>query len=150
MLDALDRLGAVMSKHPSQSAQHYDLFTRDGAGGFVFSNVNSRVLADGFRDGIYRRFLVDLHRHLVGAGETATVAFTSGFGQGRGTVLFVGVLLGSGLFLVLPLILYAATNDWRMLLLLLFGAALMVPAWRVFATNQPASYDPAAPPDLLP
>jgi hypothetical protein len=139
-----------MSKHPSQSAQHYDLFTRDGAGGFVFSNINSRVLADGFRDGIYRRFLVDLHRHLVGAGETATVAFTSGFGQGRGTALFVGVLLGSGLFLVLPLILYAATNDWRMLLLLLFGAALMVPAWRVFATNQQASYDPAAPPDLLP
>ncbi len=59
MLDALDRLGAVMSKHPSQSAQHYDLFTRDGAGGFVFSNINSRVLADGFRDGIYRQELAN-------------------------------------------------------------------------------------------
>jgi hypothetical protein len=116
----------------------------------VVSNVNASGVSDGRRDGTYRRFVADFHQHLVAAGAAGTMRFQSGFGEGRITGLFLLGIVASALFVVLPLILLLATHELRTLWITVAGLGLIVPLWRTFSANQPATYDPGAPPDLLP
>ena len=199
-----------MAIEPADGAQHYDLFTRDGAtrlvwrltdrgvalepGAFivrrsgqwtraefkrilsvtlssgqapgsraiasctiqmssglriVVSNLNARGVSDGSRDGIYRQFVADLHARLRDAGVASGVAFRSGFSQARSTGLLVAGLIATGFFVVLPVILLLATHELKALLITAAGLGLVVPIWRTFSANQPGSYNPRLPPDLL-
>ena len=116
----------------------------------IVSNVNRTGVADGFRDGIYRRFVADLHKHLLASGAATGIEFHSGFSQTRMTGLILTLIVATGFFLVLPFVLLVATHDIKALLILLAGAALVVPVYRIARTNQPSTYLPAEPPDLLP
>jgi len=116
----------------------------------IVSNVNKRGIADGFRDGIYRRFVADLHQHLLSSGAAEGIDFHSGFSQGRMTGLLFALIAATGLFLVLPFVLFIATHDIETLWILLAGAGLVIPVYRIANNNQPAAYMPASPPDLLP
>lgn len=116
----------------------------------IVANVNKRGIADGFRDGLYRRFVADLHKHLLASGAAESIDFHSGFSQGRMTGLLFALIAATGLFLVLPFVLLIATHDIETLWILLAGAGLVIPVYRIANNNQPAAYMPANPPDLLP
>ena len=119
-------------------------------GKVIVGNTNKSGVADGFRDGIYRRFVVDFHKQLLDSGAATGIDFHSGFSQTRMTGLILTLIVATGFFLVLPFILLIATHDLKALLILLVGAALVMPVYRVARTNQPSTYGPADPPDLLP
>lgn len=117
----------------------------------IVTNVNERGIADGRRDTEYRRFVVAFHQALVASDALPAIRFRSGFSEARSNGLFVVMLVATALFVVLPLVLPLATGELRMLWALLVGATVLVfPAWKVFGTNRPGTYNPGAPPDLLP
>jgi hypothetical protein len=117
----------------------------------IITNMNERGVADGRRDGDYRRFVVTFHQALVECDSLPSIRFRSGFSEARSNGLFVVMLLASALFVVLPLVLLLATGELKMLWALLVGGTVLVfPAWKVFGANRPATYNPGAPPDLLP
>lgn len=122
---------------------------RDGRR-IVISNVAASGLADGERDDAYRAFVRDFHKALIDSGAAPAIRFHSGFTQARMSGLGIALVIGALFFVVLPVVLLIATGDLESLSLLLGGVFLILPAYRTARTNQPADYQPGAPPDLLP
>ena len=115
----------------------------------VVNNLNARGIADGFRDGIFRQFVGDLHNRLIETGTAKDIYFHAGFSQSRMTGLVVITIIAALLFVVLPFGLLIFTRDIQTLWMLLAGAGLVYPIVRVTRNNQPATYLPTAPPDVL-
>lgn len=119
-------------------------------GKVIVTSADASGLSDGRRDQIFRSFVRDFHSALVHSGAAIAIAFHSGFTRGRMNGL-VGILIVATLFFVaLPLGLLLMARDAQILWVLGAGAALLIPAYRAAQTNQPATYNPGAPPDLLP
>lgn len=116
----------------------------------VVSNVNERGVADGSRDSVYRQFVTDFHKRLRESGAVSRISFNSGFSQGRSTGLLVIGVIATGFFVALPVILLLATHELKALLITVAGLGFVLPLWRTFSANQPSTYNPGAPPDLLP
>ncbi len=116
----------------------------------IVSNMNERGMADGKRDGDYRRFVAAFHQALLASPALPAIRFRSGFSQARSNGLLVVMVLASALFVLLPLVLLLTTGEVKMLWALLVGATVLVfPYWKIFGANRPGAYNPGAPPDLL-
>lgn len=116
----------------------------------IVTNASASGLSDGANDHTFRLFVREFHRALVHSGAATTVEFHSGFSQGRMNGLTVVLIVATLFFVVLPIVLLLITHDAHVLWLLGGGVLLLVPAYRSAQTNQPAAYNPGAPPDLLP
>ena len=116
----------------------------------LVSNVGPSGLPDGSRDGTYRRFVEDFHRQLIAAKAVGSINFHSGFSQARMTGIMIILVIATGFFLLMPLVLLLITHDLKGLWILLVGAGLVFPLYRIAGANQPATYNPGEPPDLLP
>ena len=115
----------------------------------VVNNLNVRGIADGFRDGLFRQFVSDLHERLIQTSDAKNIFFHAGFSQSRMTGLVFITIIAALLFIVLPLGLLIFTQDIQALWMLLAGVGLVYPVVRVARNNQPATYLPTAPPDVL-
>lgn len=115
----------------------------------VVNNLNARGISDGFRDGLFRQFVTDLHQRLMQSGAAKDVTFHSGFSQSRMTGLVFITTIAALLFIALPVGLLVFTRDIESLWMLLAGVGLVYPIVRVARNNQPTTYLPTAPPDLL-
>jgi hypothetical protein len=116
----------------------------------VITNTNARGMSDGLRDGLYREFVADFHDRLLADGAAQSITFRSGFSRGRMTGLVAALIAGAALFLLLPTLLLIFTHNLETLWALLAGVGLVFPAFRIATANQPATYLPNRPPDLLP
>lgn len=119
-------------------------------GKVVVMNANASGLSDGERDTIFRQFVKDVHRALVQSGAASAITFHAGFSERRMNGLRIALVVATLFFVALPVVLLLATRDPQMLWILLAGVVLVLPAYRAMRTNQPATYNPGAPPDLLP
>lgn len=115
----------------------------------VVNNLNARGISDGVRDGLFRQFVTDLHQRLIQSGAAKDVTFHAGFSQSRMTGLVFITTLAALLFIALPFGLLIFTRDIESLWMLLAGVGLVYPIVRVARNNQPTTYLPTAPPDLL-
>src|SRR3569623_1109612 len=91
----------------------------------VVNNLNVRGIADGFRDGLFRQFVSDLHRKLIETGDAKDIYFHAGFSQSRMTGLVFITIIAALMFVVLPLGLLIFTGDIQTLWMLLAGAGLV-------------------------
>jgi hypothetical protein len=121
---------------------------RDGERLLVLS-ANANGLSDGSRNAEFSAFVRDLHGRLIANGAADAISFRSGFSNPRFRTLAVALAAAALLFLVLPLILFAATGEPRLLLGLVFGVLLILPGARLLGPNRPATYRPEAPPDFF-
>ena len=115
----------------------------------VAGNLNNRGIADGFRDGLFRQFVTDLHQRLIETGAAKDIFFHAGFSQSRLTVLVLVTIIAALLFIALPLGLLIFTRDIQSLWMLIAGVGLVYPIVRVARNNQPTTSLPTAPPDVL-
>ena len=115
----------------------------------IITNANSAGIADGARDAGFRQFVLDFHAALIASHDAQHIDFRSGFTQRRMNGLVIALIAAAVLFVGVPLFLLLKTNDPESLWLLIAGVFLILPAWRIARTNQPAEYQAGAPPDLL-
>ena len=116
----------------------------------VVTNTKASGVADGSRDTTYRLFVRDFHQRLRESGAATQMSFRSGYSQGRSNGLLVIGVIASCFFVGLPVVMLLATHELKALLITAAGLGLVVPLWRTYSANQPATYNPGAPPDLLP
>lgn len=116
---------------------------------YVIGNGNDQGLADGHRDGPYRRFIGQLHQRLIATGAAKNIRFVSGYSETRRTILIAALAVAVAFFVVLPLILLLIVKDLKILGVLAAGAALVWPAMRVAGANRPGLYSPQNPPDFI-
>jgi hypothetical protein len=64
-------------------------------------------------------------------------------------LLNISLALGGLLFVVLPLFLALAARSWEPLEILLIGLLFLWPTWEAAQKNQPGTYNPSHPPDML-
>ncbi len=110
---------------------------------------SDRGLPDASRHEAFFDFITDLHHRLIVSGDARRIRFSRGNSPGRSTVLRVALVAAAGLFIVLPLILAAIARSWEPLQMVLFGALFVWPAWETATKNEPGSYSPKYPPDML-
>lgn len=113
------------------------------------TNANARGVNDGTHDGPFRLFVDDLHKALRAAGSAGSIRFISGFTSGRMNGLIFISIIASVFFIALPLVIVVATRNLQSLWALLFGVTFLVPVWGLVRVNQPGTYDPADPPDMV-
>lgn len=105
-------------------------------------------VADEANTPVYRDFVRDLHRHLA-AAPAGTISFIAGYPQG----LHVAMMVCAGLFALMgiatPIVLFAVTGKFQMLLLLIAGIGFCWPLWKMAQNNAPRTYDPRRPPGEL-
>ena len=114
--------------------------------------VVSTFSASGLPPGTARalcRFLAISHRRLIDAGQASRISFTLGTTPGRAMVLNVSLALGGLLFGALPLVLALSVRSWEPLEIMLIGLLFLWPIWEAAQKNQPGTYTPRSPPDLL-
>jgi hypothetical protein len=121
---------------------------RDGRKANIVS-TNEWGTADGSRAAAYTDFIEALHAALIAEGAARQIAFTSGIGSKRSVVLTIALVLAVALFVLTPLVLWAITRDTQAFWLTLAGGLFIWPAIRMARRNQPATYRPEAPPNLL-
>lgn len=115
----------------------------------VVSTVSASGLPDPARHEPYTEFLADFHRRLIDAGLAGRISFTSGTTPGRAIILNIGLALGGLMFVVLPLFLALAVRSWEPLEIMLVGLLFLWPTWEAAQKNQPGTYNPRYPPDML-
>lgn len=112
-------------------------------------NTNSWGAADAEQTQLYYRFKADLHERLVGADLASALKFTTGMTGGRSKFLTASLVVAAAFFVLLPLVLFFMTGNAQALLIMLAGAAFVYPLLRSTKRNQPGTYDPRHPPDML-
>lgn len=110
---------------------------------------DARGFPDASRQEDYFDFITDFHQRLLASGAAANIRFTRGSSATRMMVLHVALVAAAGLFIALPLILAIVVRSWEPLEIMLFGALFVWPAWESAHKNQPGTYDPRHPPDML-
>ncbi|RYE87778.1 MAG: hypothetical protein EOP19_03315 [Hyphomicrobiales bacterium] len=113
------------------------------------STADAKGLPDPSRHEAYFDFLVDFHQRLVASGQAKRISFTRGGTVARMRVLQVALVLAGLIFIVLPLVLAAIVRSWQPLEIMLIGLLFVWPAWESAQKNQPGTYDPRYPPDML-
>lgn len=121
---------------------------RDGTS-LLVSSASASGRPDPAKRQVYAAFIRDLHGRLVASGAAKRIEFREGFSQARYTVLLVSAGLASVLFLALPLVLFIAVQEVKLLFGMIFGVMFLLPTWQVAQKNRPGRYDPHAPPDHL-
>lgn len=116
----------------------------------IVSNVKASGVSDLSRDADYRHFVKDFHKALVASGAASAITFRSGFSEGRMTGLRISLVIAGLFFIALPLVLLLITRELKALWITLAGIAFIVPMVGIARTNQPGTYRPDMPPDLLP
>jgi hypothetical protein len=114
----------------------------------VVLNTDAWGRADAQRTQEYYRFKADFHARLV-AAKAFHIRFTTGASAGRSAVAMAALAVAGALFLLLPLVLFFMTGQPQILLIMLTGALFLWPFWRAANRNQPSTYDPRDPPDML-
>ena len=61
----------------------------------------------------------------------------------------ISLAIGGIFFVVLPLFLALVARSWKPLEACLIGLLFLWPAWDSASRNQPGTYNPAHPPDML-
>lgn len=113
------------------------------------STANAQGLPDPERNETFREFLVDFHRRLIEAGVAGRISFRTGTTPGRAIVLNIALAAGVLIFVVLPLVLALMVRSWEPFEIMLGGLLFLWPAWETAQKNQPGTYNPAYPPDLI-
>lgn len=113
------------------------------------SSCNDRGLPDPGRQEAYFDFITDLHQRLVASGDARHIRFTRGSSQGRMLMLYVALIAGGALFILAPIIIALIARTWEPLQMLLMGGLLLWPAWETAHKNEPGTYNPKYPPDML-
>lgn len=111
--------------------------------------ANAAGMPDPSRHAAYSAFLTDFHTRILASGYASRIRFVTGLSPGRAVVLTIALAAGAVLFVVLPIILAMIARSWEPFELMLAGALFLWPAWETATKNQPGSYNPAYPPDLL-
>ena len=113
------------------------------------SSAGASGLPDPQRREVYVEFLQDFHDRLIASGEARRISFTRGGTEMRMLVLHIALIAGTALFVLLPIILAIMVREWGPLQLMLMGGLFLWLAWQHAGKNQPGTYDPRYPPDLL-
>lgn len=113
------------------------------------STGNAQGLPDAERRVVYNEFLEDFHDRLVASGDAGRISFTRGGTATRMLILQIALIAGTALFVVLPIVLAIMVRDWGPFQLMLMGGLFLWPAWQAAEKNQPGTYDPRYPPDML-
>jgi len=113
------------------------------------STSDERGLPDPGRSESFFDFIADLHQRLIASGAARDIRFTRGGTPRRMAFLRVALVAAAGLFIVLPVILAMVARSWEPLEIMLFGALFVWPAWESANKNEPGSYNPKYPPDML-
>jgi hypothetical protein len=119
--------------------------------GMVFSVVNTDAWgrADDDQNQHYYRFKADLHQRLIDAGAIPHIRFTTGATPGRSRFMQFAVFLAIAFFVGGPIAVIFMTGKAEAFVVLLAGAAFVLPVYRTMQRNQPGMYDPRYPPDML-
>jgi len=112
-------------------------------------SANAAGLPEPARHATYNAFLDDFHNRLIASGDAARIWFRIGMSPVRAMILNVALVAGGLLFLMLPIVLALIARSWEPFELLLAGLLFLWPAWETATKNQPGSYNPSYPPDLL-
>jgi hypothetical protein len=145
----IDRVNLSVAHIPrSGSLAQCGIVFRNGAT-LGLSTANAQGLPDPLRRDVYHDFLEDFHRRLIVSGAAKSITFTRGGTQTRMLILQIALIAGTGLFVVLPVVLAVIARSWEPFQLMLMGALLLWPAWETAQKNQPGTYSPKYPPDLL-
>jgi hypothetical protein len=115
----------------------------------VVHDGNSFGTADEAQTPLYAGFVRDLHARLARSADGGAVAYTSGYTQGRYTVLLVSSCLLGIIALPLPLVLFLLTGDIKALFIAIGGAWMAWPLYKMVKANAPRSYAPDALPQAL-
>ena len=119
-----------------------------GGRSITATDTGSNGQLEAGRTPIYRDFVRALHARLALAPAGA-IRFSAGVSEGRHTVMLVILMIGALFFVATPLMLLFIVRDWRVIGVLVAGAAFMWPFWRVVENNRPRTYDPRHPPGEL-
>lgn len=112
-------------------------------------NTNAWGTADPDQTQHYYRFKADLHERLVASGAAQKIAFTSGFSANRALGVKIVLAIAAAFFIGGPIVIFLMTGEPQALLIMLGGAAFVVPFFRASQRNEPRRYDPRQPPDML-
>lgn len=121
---------------------------RDGSK-LITSNASASGLRDSGRDSDYRSFVRSLHNQLLATGAASRIRFISGFSQARMNVLIASLIVATAFFFILPLVMLMVTQNPKALLAMLASIGLLIPSGQIVKVNQPATYAPDMPPDLV-
>jgi len=117
--------------------------------GYVLTVYNSGAmgLPDSAQAPLYRDFVRDLHRRLV--ASKARVDYIAGFSEGRYHIVLPASILLGLLVVALPFVLLLITAEIKVLFLLIAGAWLFWPMYKMVQANKPHTYDPTHLPSEL-
>lgn len=145
----IERINLSVAHIPrSGSLAQCGIVFRNGAT-LGLSTANAQGLPDPLRRDVYHDFLQDFHQRLIASGAARHIAFTRGGTPTRMLVLLIALIAGTGLFVLLPIVLAIIARSWEPFQLMLMGALLLWPAWETAQKNEPGTYSPRYPPDLL-
>lgn len=113
------------------------------------TNTNSWGTADAGQTQDYYRFKADFHRRLLANSAAARIRFTTGVSSGRSRLQKVVIAIAAAFFIGGPILIFILSREPQALLILVGGAAFVLPFYRAIQRNRPRSYDPASPPDML-
>jgi hypothetical protein len=113
------------------------------------STANALGVPDAGRREVYNEFIDDFHNRLVASGDAKRISFTRGGTEMRMRVLWIALIAGTALFVILPIVLAIMVHDWGPFQIMLMGGLFLWPAWQAAEKNQPGTYDPRYPPDML-
>jgi hypothetical protein len=116
---------------------------------FIVMNVNGHGYPERDLTVTYREFVRAFHERLVEAGIGSDVVFRSGYDVMGARILTGALVAGAALFVGLPVALVVMTGRLESLALLLAGAVLLWPAFKILGPNRPSTYTPDRPPDLF-
>jgi hypothetical protein len=120
---------------------------RDGRS-LTVSDAGESGTVDHERTPIYSDFIRALHLRLAQA-PAGTIAFKAGMTDGRYLGMKIAMVIAGLFFVGLPFVLLFIVRDWRVLGVLLAGAAFVWPFMKIMEKNKPRSYDPKYPPGEL-
>lgn len=113
------------------------------------STAGAAGTPDRSRQETYFEFLTDFHQRLVASGAAKNISFTRGGTENRMRILYASLVLGTLFFVLTPIVLAIIAKTWEPFELMLMGGLLLWPAWESANKNQPGTYDPRYPPDML-
>ena len=113
------------------------------------STASASGVPDAARQETYFDFLTDFHQRLVASGAAKTIIFTRGGTQNRMRIIYASLVLGTIFFVLTPIVVAIIARSWEPFQLLLMGCLLLWPAWESAQKNEPGTYDPRYPPDML-
>jgi hypothetical protein len=113
------------------------------------STASELGVPDASQREVYDEFIEDFHNRLVASGDAKRISFTRGGSEMRMLVQRIALIAGTALFVILPIVLAIMAHDWGPFQLMIMGGLFLWPAWQAAEKNQPGTYDPRYPPDML-